>query len=187
MVTCADTRIFSEYIYIYMYTGSQSCYSNKEIIYPELESNRYSSFMQLYKIQNLLSCVGVASTDVREGATQRIVTRQQEVVPIATPTKKHSLQRNRINSLADNARRCFKLRNKCACCCCRYCHCWCYCHCYYYRRMSFVVVVAVVHPDGPAAFHIIWYHTYTLAMWIPSSTHIQKPSFAFFPTIRPSS
>lgn len=43
------------------------------------------------------------------------VTKQPEVVAMTTPTKKHSQQRNGINSLADNVRRCFKWQNKCVC------------------------------------------------------------------------
>lgn len=59
-----------------------------------------------------MSCVGVASAS-GVGATQDLVTRQPEIVTMATSAKKHSLQRNGINSLADNVRRCFKWRNKC--------------------------------------------------------------------------
>lgn len=49
------------------------------------------------------------------GGRKLRVTKQPEVVSMTTPTKKHSQQRSGINSLADNARRCFKWRNKCVC------------------------------------------------------------------------
>lgn len=66
------------------------------------------------------SCVGVASRPPRRGEggqTWHRVARRPKVVTIVTPTEKHSQQRSGINSLADNARRCFKLRNKCVCVC----------------------------------------------------------------------
>lgn len=108
------------YIYIYIHIS---------------KSNTYSSFMQLYKtnaprgvscvgvtistflVQNemmmmmvYVCCVYVYTVGVEE---KHCVSRQPEVVTIVTPTKKHSQQRNGINSLADNVHRCFKWRNKC--------------------------------------------------------------------------
>lgn len=73
------------------------------------------------------SCVDVASRPPRglKGAqTWHRVARRPKVVTIVTPTEKHSQQRSRINSLADNARRCFKLQNKCLCVCVCVCPCY---------------------------------------------------------------
>lgn len=65
-------------------------------------------------------CVGVASRAIRDArrggrdAASRVAMRRK-VVAMATPAEKHSQQRNGINSLADNARRCFEWENKCVC------------------------------------------------------------------------
>lgn len=97
-----------------MQLGSETYYSNKENHLPARVIHIHHS---CNCTKQTVSCVGVAFLSSggrgRRGidAASR-VTRQPEVVTMVTPTKKHSQQRNGINSLADNVRRCFKWRNK---------------------------------------------------------------------------